>query len=221
MADGEVRGAGRDGLRVAVLARYEVGPQAPEFVLSRPCPRVIAARWRSTLAPSGVDVSSRGRVALRVPLARRPGGEGRRQWRSAADAARSSPAVRTSPVTVFMTTREVCGLLAETDLALVLHEQADCPWPSWTSAGPLRRRRRGAEGGLDDGEVVAFRAAGAHAVRLGAEVLRTSTCGAAALAALSMSALVLWRAVRRSRPRGPRLAPAPTRAGRDGLDVVR
>jgi 16S rRNA (uracil1498-N3)-methyltransferase len=33
--------------------------------------------------------------------------------------------------------------------------------------------------------VVAFRAVGAHAVRLGGEVLRTSTAGAAALAALS------------------------------------
>ncbi|MGY2084167.1 RsmE family RNA methyltransferase [Blastococcus sp. SYSU DS0539] len=43
----------------------------------------------------------------------------------------------------------------------------------------------GPEGGLSDGEVVAFRAAGAEPVRLGPEVLRTSTAGAAALAALS------------------------------------
>jgi 16S rRNA (uracil1498-N3)-methyltransferase len=86
-----------------------------------------------------------------------------------------------------MTTREVCGLLAETDLALVLHEQARRPLSeleiprSGTVAVVV-----GPEGGLTDGEVVAFRAAGAQAVRLGAEVLRTSTAGAAAFAALAM-----------------------------------
>ena len=42
----------------------------------------------------------------------------------------------------------------------------------------------GPEGGLSDDEVATFEAAGAHAVRLGAEVLRTSTAGVAAVAAL-------------------------------------
>jgi 16S rRNA (uracil1498-N3)-methyltransferase len=88
-----------------------------------------------------------------------------------------------------MTTREVCGLLRDTDLAVVLHEQARRPLaelqvpPTGTVAIVV-----GPEGGLTDGEVVAFRAAGAQAVRLGAEVLRTSTAGAAALAALSVRA---------------------------------
>ena len=42
----------------------------------------------------------------------------------------------------------------------------------------------GPEGGLTDDEVAALTEAGAHAVRLGAEVLRTSTAGVAAVSAL-------------------------------------
>ena len=91
-----------------------------------------------------------------------------------------------------MTTRDVCGLMGEADLALVLHEQARRPLAGL--AVPAEGTVAvvvGPEGGLTDGEVVAFRAAGAEPVRLGAEVLRTSTAGAAALAALS--AKTRWR----------------------------
>jgi 16S rRNA (uracil1498-N3)-methyltransferase len=95
-------------------------------------------------------------------------------------------------VTDPMTTRQVCGLLAEADLALVLHEQARSPLAALSvpSSGTVAVVV-GPEGGLTDGEVLAFRAAGAQAVRLGPEVLRTSTAGAAALAALS--ATTRWR----------------------------
>ena len=50
----------------------------------------------------------------------------------------------------------------------------------------------GPEGGLSDDEVATFQAAGAHVVRLGTEVLRTSTAGVAAVAAL-LSRTPRWR----------------------------
>ena len=53
----------------------------------------------------------------------------------------------------------------------------------------------GPEGGLSDAEVEALRSAGATVVRLGEEVLRTSTAGAAAVAAL-LARTSRWGATR-------------------------
>jgi 16S rRNA (uracil1498-N3)-methyltransferase len=190
VADGEVLGAGPDGLRVGVLARYEVPAQSPAFVLVQALPK-------GDRGPLAVDLATELGVDRIVPWAASRCvtrwrddrvAKGVAKWRAAAHAAsKQSRRPHVPEVTDLMTTREVCGLLAETDLALVLHEQARRP------LAELEIPRTGTvavvvgpEGGLTDGEVVAFRAAGAHAVRLGAEVLRTSTAGAAALAALSM-----------------------------------
>jgi 16S rRNA (uracil1498-N3)-methyltransferase len=190
VADGEVLGAGPDGLRVAVLARYDVPPQTPEFVLVQALPK-------GDRGPLAVDLATELGVDRIVPWAASRCvtrwrddrvAKGIAKWRAAAHAAsKQSRRPHVPEVTDLMTTREVCGLLAEADLALVLHEQARRPLaeldiPRTGTVAVVV----GPEGGLTDGEVVAFRAAGAQAVRLGAEVLRTSTAGAAALAALSM-----------------------------------
>ena len=190
VAAGSVVSAGTDGLRVAVSARFEVPAQTPEFVLVQALPK-------GDRGPLAVDLSTELGVDRIVPwtaarcITRWRDDrieKGVAKWRAAARAAsKQSRRPRLPEVTEPMTTREVCGLLADTDLALVLHERARRPLAELdiprdgTVAVVI-----GPEGGLTDGEVVAFRAAGAHAVRLGAEVLRTSTAGAAALAALSM-----------------------------------
>ncbi len=82
-------------------------------------------------------------------------------------------------------TAEVAARLADADLALVLHEAASEPLAAVEPpASGTIVLVVGPEGGLTDDEVSTFVDAGAQAVRLGAEVLRTSTAGVVAAAAL-------------------------------------
>ena len=190
VVEGAVLSAGPDGLRVDVRARYEVPRPDPEFFLVQALPKGDRGPLAVELATElGVDrivpwTASRCVTRWREDRAEK----GLAKWRSAARAAaKQSRRPHLPEVTEPMTTREVCVLIADADLAVVLHEQArrplaELPVPASGTVVVVV----GPEGGLTDGEVVAFRAAGAQAVRLGAEVLRTSTAGAAALAALSM-----------------------------------
>jgi 16S rRNA (uracil1498-N3)-methyltransferase len=88
-------------------------------------------------------------------------------------------------ITALATTDAVAGRVGAAALAVVLHEEA-----SSSLAGVQVPDHGeivvvvGPEGGLTEEEVGAFTAAGGHAVRLGSEVLRTSTAGVAAVSAL-------------------------------------
>jgi 16S rRNA (uracil1498-N3)-methyltransferase len=190
VADGEVVSADRVGLRVRVRARQEVPPQSPELVLVQALPKGDRGPLAVELATElGVDrivpwTASRCVTRWREDRVEK----GLAKWRAAARAAsKQARRARLPEVTEPRTTREVCGLLADTDLAVVLHEQARRPLAELAvpSSGTIAVVV-GPEGGLTDGEVLAFRAAGAQPVRMGPEVLRTSTAGAAALAALSL-----------------------------------
>ncbi len=82
-------------------------------------------------------------------------------------------------------TADVVALVAGADLAVVLHEEASTPIASLdVPASGTLVVVVGPEGGLTDDEVATLVDAGASSVRLGAEVLRTSTAGVAAVAAL-------------------------------------
>ena len=189
---GEVVAAGAEGMRVRVTTRHEVPAPDPEFVLVQALPKGDRGQLAVELATElGVDRIVPWTAAHCVTRWRDDRGEkGLARWRSAArTASKQSRRPRVPEVTGQMSTREVCGILGDADLAVVLHEQSRRPLTALDVPGTgTVALVVGPEGGLTDGEVVAFRAAGAQAVRLGREVLRTSTAGAAALAALSVRA---------------------------------
>jgi 16S rRNA (uracil1498-N3)-methyltransferase len=98
------------------------------------------------------------------------------------------------------TTDDVAERCRAATLAIVLHEGAstpltavEIPTAGVAVAGPVSDIVVvvGPEGGITDAELAVLTAAGAHVVRLGPTVLRSSTAGVAALAVLS--AATRWR----------------------------
>lgn len=108
------------------------------------------------------------------------------KWQATArEAAKQSRRAWHPEVLPLAATDEVAALIAGHDVAVVLHEDATEPLAALAlpADGDILVVV-GPEGGLTDDEVARFVAAGAVAVRLGSEVLRTSTAGVAAVSAL-------------------------------------
>jgi 16S rRNA (uracil1498-N3)-methyltransferase len=108
------------------------------------------------------------------------------RWRSTArEAAKQSRRVWFPEVSDVVDTTGVVGLLRDASVPVVLHEAAfgplaDLPVPGRGEIVVVV----GPEGGITEEELAAFAAVGAEPVRLGSSVLRTSTAGVAAVAAL-------------------------------------
>lgn len=108
------------------------------------------------------------------------------RWRSTArEAGKQARRPWAMSVSALASTADVTALVASADLAVVLHEAASSPLAAVTVPDTGRIVVVvGPEGGLSDDEVSVLTDAGGVAVRLGSEVLRTSTAGVAAVAAL-------------------------------------
>lgn len=108
------------------------------------------------------------------------------RWQATArEAAKQSRRSWLPTVWPLASTTDLAALVAEADLAVVLHEDATAA----LSAVDVPASGRivvvvGPEGGISSEELAALADAGAQSVRLGAEVLRTSTAGVVAVAAL-------------------------------------
>ncbi len=187
-----VQGAvGSTGKRVFTLSVESVAaidPATPEVVVVQAIPK----GERGELA---VEVLTEIGVARIVPWAAARSvavWKGERaakslaKWRATArEAAKQARRSWFPEVDELATTDDVVALISAADLAVVLHEAASEPFTD--VAVPATGRIVvvvGPEGGLTDDEVAAFVAAGAVSARLGAEVLRTSTAGVAAVAAI-------------------------------------
>jgi 16S rRNA (uracil1498-N3)-methyltransferase len=115
------------------------------------------------------------------------------KWRSTArEAAKQARRSWFPEVTEMVGLDEVVALLKNASVPVVLHEAASGPLADL----PVPGRGEivivvGPEGGISDEELAAFAQVGAEPVRLGSSVLRTSTAGVAATAALL--ARTRWR----------------------------
>lgn len=104
----------------------------------------------------------------------------------------------------------VAGEAAAGTRVLILHEDGAAGFADAVTAGPVAERILvvvGPEGGVSEAEIDALTGAGARAVVLGPEVLRTSTAAAVALGALGVL-------TPRWAPSGTTLEPTPPRHGK-------
>jgi len=133
----------------------------------------------SVVLTDGVGTSAQGTVSS----------TGRRVFEVTVSAFSSAPGPSPSVVVVQALPKGDRGELA-VEVLTEVGVSSIVPWAAARSVATWRGERaakslaRWPEGGLTDEEVAAFADAGAHPVRLGAEVLRTSTAGVAAVSAL-------------------------------------
>ncbi len=183
LLDCKVTAVTGDGLDLQVAARRFVAAPDPRLVVVQALPKGDRAELAvETMTELGVDAIVPWAAARSV--AQWHGARGAKaldKWRrTAREAAKQSRRAWVPDVRPLAVTRD----LAPT---LVLHEAATTPLAGveLPASGEIVIIV-GPEGGIADDELDAFASNGATAVRLGEPVLRTSTAGAAVLAALSM-----------------------------------
>ncbi len=191
LAHAVVEATGRDTVALAITSRETLAPPAPRVLIAQALVKGDRGELAVELATeAGVDGILPWRAA-RCVARWEDGPRGEKalaRWRSTVrEAAKQARRPWLPVVEEPVTTDALARRMGEVALALVLHEGAtealaavDLP-----TQGDLLLVV-GPEGGVADDELAAFAAAGARAVRLGAEVLRASTAAAVALGALGV-----------------------------------
>jgi 16S rRNA (uracil1498-N3)-methyltransferase len=185
---GDVASTGKRVFAVTVASVTSVEPAQPSVVVVQAVPKgdrgELAVEVLTEVGVAGIVPWSASRSVAVWKGERATKALAR--WRSTArEAAKQARRSWFPEVAELASTSDVVALLAGVDLAVVLHEEASIPLASFEvpDAGRIVVVV-GPEGGLSPDEIEAFVAAGAVSVRLGPEVLRTSTAGVAAVSAI-------------------------------------
>jgi 16S rRNA (uracil1498-N3)-methyltransferase len=188
LVHGAVVTVDRDALDVAVREVVEVPPPEPRLVVVQALPKGDRGELAVELMTEvGVDEVVPWSAARCVTVWRdERAAKALGRWRTASrESAKQSRRPWHPTVGELADTATVLGRVEQATLALVLHESAG------RSVGEIALPAAGEvllvvgpEGGLADEEVTAMTGSGATAVRLGPTVLRTSTAGVVAAAAL-------------------------------------
>lgn len=195
VAECRVLGVLPDGLQLRVQSRREEPEPSPRLVVVQGLPKgeraELAVEVMTELGVDEIVPWSASRSIVQWNGAR--GAKALEKWRkTAAEAAKQSRRPRVPVIAELASTKQVTARIASAR-GLVLHESASAGIAAVDlPAGGDVLLVVGPEGGISADELTAFSGAGAVAVRLGEPVLRTSTAGAAALAALSLR-LARWR----------------------------
>ena len=190
-----VSATSKSSLTATVDAVTAVEPEMPRVVVVQAIPKGDRGELAvEMLTEVGVDVIVPWAAARSVAVWR---GDKRdkalSRWRSTSrEAAKQARRSWFPEVTDVVTTGRVVELLRDCSMPVVLHEAASGPLADL----PVPGRGEivivvGPEGGISDEELAAFASVGAEPVRMGTSVLRTSTAGVAATAALL--ARTRWR----------------------------
>jgi 16S rRNA (uracil1498-N3)-methyltransferase len=190
-----VTGTSASTLTATVDAVATTGPEMPRVVVVQAIPKGDRGELAvEMLTEVGVDVIVPWAAARCVSVWRGDKqAKALAKWRSTAhEAAKQARRTWFPEVADMVTTPQVVDLLRDASVPVVLHEAASGPLADL----PVPGRGEivivvGPEGGISDEELAAFAAVGAEPVRMGSSVLRTSTAGVAATAALL--ARTRWR----------------------------
>jgi len=194
VAECEVTAVLSDGLSLRVLSRSTLATPTPRLVVVQALPKGDRAELAvETMTELGVDEIvpwSASRSVVQWQGER--GIKAQAKWqRAAREAAKQSRRAWVPVVSPLASTTAVARRIAGA-VGLVLHESETATLPSASIASVGLPADGdvvivvGPEGGISEDELAVFASADALAVRMGESVLRTSTAGPAALAALAV-----------------------------------